>query len=69
MGEVQRARIDKGPFKVEVCPIFDDSEAALRHAVACGCTPVAAPEYQPPRADIELRARSVRQPHRDGVTA
>ena len=28
MGDIQRARIDKRPFQVEVCPTFDDGEAA-----------------------------------------
>jgi catechol 2,3-dioxygenase-like lactoylglutathione lyase family enzyme len=46
-GEFERARIERPPFNVELCLVFDDVEAAFRHAVACGCTPRAEPEHKP----------------------
>src|SRR5450432_2379336 len=46
-GDFQRARLDRDPFNVELCLIFDDVTAAFRHAVASGCTPLAEPERKP----------------------
>jgi lactoylglutathione lyase len=44
-GGSQRARLDREPFNVELCLVFDDVEAAFRHAVDSGCTPLAEPEH------------------------
>jgi lactoylglutathione lyase len=46
-GGFQRASPDKQPFNVDLCLVFDDVEAAFRHAVAAGCAPIAEPEHKP----------------------
>jgi lactoylglutathione lyase len=46
-GDFQRPSLDRDPFNVELALVFDDVEAAFRHAVASGCTPLAEPEDKP----------------------
>jgi lactoylglutathione lyase len=46
-GGFQPARPDQQPFNVDLCLVFDDVDAAFRHAVAEGCTPIAEPEHKP----------------------
>jgi lactoylglutathione lyase len=46
-GGFQQARATDPPFNVELCLVFEDVDAAFRHAVASGCTPLAEPERKP----------------------